>query len=590
LMTVEETHIFNQDLLNTVRFGFNQIAFTAKPVAGLDPSVFGINIGVNTPIGLPQINIAGGFNFGGPSRLPQARTDTTYVFADVVNYQRGRHSLKFGGEYRDFFNNNDLQDTGAVNFPSVAAFIAGNANSFSITAGALASYVRQRSVGFFMQDSFRLRRNLTLDLGIRYDVSFVPTERDDRFVIFDPATVSLLRVGNDIDQPYDTDFSNIQPRVGFAWDPFGDGKTSVRAAYAILVEQPMTNAIANTAFNPPLATPLSFTGAIRLDNAITIATAAGLAPITIDRDIKNSDIQTWNLNLQREIVSNLALMIGYFGSKGTHLRFSRNINQPISGARPFARLSASSPLLPNSSLGNIVQIESNGNSSYNAVWGSLTKRFSNNLQFNASYTYSKSLDYNSLSSPPQVVTFQDSYNVRNDRGLSDFDARHRVVVSAIFELPLKGNRFVEGWQIGAIAQSQTGNPVNIVTSNVSLNGVANTIRPDVVGPVGETNTVDQWFDPSGFTAVPRFGNLGRNVVIGPGFHNLDMSLLKNTHINETFEVQFRFEAFDVFNQVNFGQPGRVVGSSTFARITNTRFPTGDSGSSRQLQFAAKLIF
>lgn len=590
LLTVNETHIFNQNVVNTARFGFNRISFNATAFAELNPTEFGINVGIDQPIGIPQINIPGGFNFGGPGRVPQGRVDNTFVFADTVNYLKGPHSLKFGGEYRIFQNSNSLLDTGLVNFPTVAAFLAGNANSFSITLGEFTNNIRQDSVGMFVRDSFRVRSNLTLDLGFRYDIHTVPTEKSDRFVVFDPQTASLLRIGRDIDQPYRSDFNNIQPRVGFAWDPFGKGRTSIRAAYAIMVEQVTTNVVANTSVNPPLANPLSFTGPIRLDNAINVATAAGLAPLTISYDFENSDIQSWNLNFQHQITGSMSFMIGYFGSKGTHLRYSRNINQPINGVRPFLRLSPTSPALPNVSLGNIIQIESGGNSSYNALWASFTRRFSNGFQFDASYTFSKSIDYNSLSSPPQIVTFQDSYNVRNDRALSDFDARHRFVLSAIYELPFAGNRFIEGWQFGLIAQSQSGNPVNIVTSSTTLNGIANTVRPNVVSPVQMTGSVERWFEPSSFAAVPRFGSLGRNVVIGPAFHNIDASVLKNTRLNERFRLQFRFEVFDVLNNANFGQPGRVVGSQTFTRITNTRFPTGDSGSSRQLQFAVKLIF
>ncbi|MBC7900527.1 MAG: TonB-dependent receptor, partial [Saprospiraceae bacterium] len=277
ILTLNETHIFSPNLINEARFGFNRISFTAKPVFELNPSTLGINIGVNDAIGLPQINIAGGFNFGGPSRLPQGRKDTTIVLADTLNYLRGRHSLKFGGEYRVFYNNGFTGDTGAVNFPSIAAFIAGNANSFSIILGDRVNKIKQTSFGMFVQDSFKWRPNFTFDLGFRYDLNLAPKESEDRFIVFDPATASLLRVGRDIDQPYRSNYTNLQPRVGFAWDPFKNGKTSVRAAYGIFVEQPMTNAVTNTAANPPLASPLSFTGAIRLDNAITLATAAGLS-------------------------------------------------------------------------------------------------------------------------------------------------------------------------------------------------------------------------------------------------------------------------------------------------------------------------
>jgi hypothetical protein len=397
-------------------------------------------------------------------------------------------------------------------------------------------------------------------------------------------------VGTDIDQPYLTNNKNFQPRLGFAWDPFKNGKTSVRAAYAIQVEQPMTNTVAFTSFNPPLAVPLQVSGTIRLDNAISLAQAAGNSLITVDHNYDNAYVQSWNLNVQRELLPNLAVMLGYFGSKGTHLRISRNINQPVNGVRPFPRLSNSSPLLPGATIGNIMQVEGSGNSSYNALWATLTRRFSRGLQFNASYTWSKSIDYNSLSSPPTVVTVQNSYDLRNDRGLSDFDARHRLVVSGIYELPFKGNRLKEGWQLGAIVQLQSGNPVNIITTNSTVNGVANTIRPDVSGPVEIIGSLDRWFNTNAFSAVTRFGSLGRNVIIGPGFNNVDFSVLKNIALGENTRLQFRTEVFDIFNHANFGQPGRVVGSATFGQIFNTRFPTGDSGSSRQLQFALKFLF
>jgi hypothetical protein len=427
-------------------------------------------------------------------------------------------------------------------------------------------------------------------MGFRYDLFFVPSDPEDRFVVFDPKTVSLLRVGRDIDQPYRTNFKNFQPRLGFAWDPFGKGKTSIRAAYAIMAEQTPTNVVANLSGNPPLARTLTFAGPIRLENAITVAVDAGLSPVTIDYDFQNSDLQSWNFNIQHELVRDVALKVGYFGSKGTHLRQTRNINQPINGVRPFPSLSQSSPELPGTVVGNIIHVESAGNSSYNALWTSVTKRFSRGFQFDASYTWSKSIDYSSTATPPQRVLFQDSYNVRGDRGLSDYDARHRFVINALYELPLEGNRLVEGWQIGVVAQAQTGNPVNLVISNTTINGIANTVRPDVVAPIRIVGTIDSWFDPASFVAVPRFGSLGRNVIIGPGFSNLDLSLLKNTGLGDRVKLQVRFEVFDVFNKANLGQPGQVVGSATFARITNTRFPTGDPGSSRQLQFAVKVTY
>jgi hypothetical protein len=415
-----------------------------------------------------------------------------------------------------------------------------------------------------------------------------PTERYDRFIVFDPNTASLVRVGTDVSQVYHQNNKNFQPRVGFAWDPFKNGKTSVRGAYAVATDQPMTSIVTPTAANPPFAIPLTFTGSIRFDNALNLAGPAGLAPQSIAQGFDNAYLQTWNINVQREVVRDLAVMVGYFGSKGTHLIVRRNINQPLNDVRPFPSLSATSPILPGTSLGNITQVESAGVSSYNAMWMTAQRRLTNGLQLNASYTWSKSLDSNSFSTGG--VVSQDSYNLNGSVALSDFDSRHRFVLSALYDLPFHGNQFVEGWQIAAILQSQSGSPINVVTTNSTVNGVANTLRPDVTGPIGIPGSVERWFDTSVFVAAPHFGSLGRNVVIGPTFNTSDVSVIKTTKLGERVRVQLRAEIFDLFNHANFGPPGNVVGTPAFGAISNTRFPTGETGSSRQIQFALKLAF
>jgi len=587
IFTLNETHIFGPTLVNELRFGFNRFSSATKPNAQLNPADLGINNGIAQPIGLPQISVAGGLDFGGPSTNPSGRGDTTFVFADTVNFLRNRHSFKFGGEFRQFLNNNFRQGTGSFTFPTVASFLAGNANAFSVTLGSQSSSIAEGALGFFVQDNFAFRRNFSFELGFRYDWNMTPSERYDRFIVFDPASASLVRVGRDIDRVYHQNDKNLQPRVGFAWDPFSDGKTSVRAAYGILTDQPMTSVVLSTATNPPLAIPLIFSGTITLENAINLAGAAGLAPQSINHGFDNAYLQSWNVNLQRELARDLAVTAGYFGSKGTHLIIRRNINQPINGVRPYPSLSTASPILPGAPVGNVTQVESAGNSSYNALWLTATQRLRRGFQFNASYTWSKSLDYNSFSSGG--IVGQNSYDLRGDRGLSDFDVRHRFVISAIYDLPFRGSKWVTGWQFATIVQAQSGNPINIVTNNSTLNGVAGTLRPDVNGPVTIIGSVDQWFDTTRFTAVSRFGSLGRNVIIGPGFQNTDFSIVKNTSFSEKLRAQFRVEFFDLFNHANFGQPRNVVGTPAFGRISSTRFPTGETGSSRQIQFAVKLI-
>ena len=590
ILTLNSTRASGPRFMNEARFGFNRIVFDATAGAPLNPTAFGIANGIDAPVGLPQINVAGAFNLGGPVQLPQGRTDTSFVFSDAASYFQGRHSLKGGAEFRQFYNNSRVLDSGTFNFPTVDSFIAGTANSFSIVLGDRSNHIAQGALGLFVQDSFRWRPTLTLDVGLRYDWFMTPTERDDRFIVFDAPTASLLRIGVDRDEVFPQNNRNIQPRAGITWDPTGSGRTSVRGAYGIYTEQPMTNLVGNLSANPPLATPLTVTGAVRLDNAITLARAGGLAPITVDPGYRNGLTHAWNVNIQREIVADLAVMAGYFGSTGTRLRLARNINQPVNGQRPFTAVSLSSPILPGATLGNITQVEGSGSSTYNALWLSANRRLAAGLQFGGSYTWSKSLDYNSLSSPPTAITVQDSYDAADSRGLSDFDARHRFVLNGIYQLPFRGTWLVEGWQLAAIVQAQTGNPVNLVTSNSTVNGVANTVRPDLVGPIAITGTVDQWFDTSAFVAVNRFGTLGRNVVTGPRFDNTDFSIMKNTRIGRRSRAQFRVEIFNLLNHANLGQPGRIVGSPNFGRITNTRFATGDSGSSRQIQLAVRFEY
>src|SRR5436190_10025152 len=161
-----------------------------------------------------------------------------------------------------------------------------------------------------------------------------PTERYDRFSSYLLGTNSLVQVNHGLEPVYHTNWKNFQPRVGFAWDPFKNGKTSVRAAYAILVDQPFTSVVTGTSGNPPLAVPLTVAGTIRVDNAIDLARAAGLAPASVDYGFDNAYLQSWNFNVQRELLTDLAVMAGYFGSAGTHLMLRRNINQPVDGLRP----------------------------------------------------------------------------------------------------------------------------------------------------------------------------------------------------------------------------------------------------------------
>jgi Carboxypeptidase regulatory-like domain len=588
ILTITDTQVYGSHGVNELRFGRNKLNGGTYPASTLNPSDYGIRDGVIDPIGLPQMIVAGDLNFGGPGPLPQGRHDTSYILNDTYTYMTGRHALKFGGEYRYFINDNFAQGTGTFNFPTMNAFLTGTANAFTTTLGLRTSLIHEPATSFFAQDRLSAGDRLTIELGLRYEWHVTPTEQDDKFVVFDAATASLVRVGVDVPRIYRQNNLNFEPRLGIVWDALRDGRTVLRAAYTRTVDQPGTTAVRDTAGNPPYGVPLTASGPLTLASAIDATMPVGLAPSTVDPNFRNASLQSWNVNVQRQIGRDAAVTIGYQGSAGSNLRITANINAPVNGVRPFPAVSASSPILPGTPLGNIMQVESAGFSTYHGGWISFTKRLSRGLQVDASYTRSKSLDTNSLNSTGFAI--QNPADIANEYGLSDFDARNRFVLSGSYSLPFRSHVLTRGWQLAVVAQSQSGNPVNIVTSTSSVNGLPNTVRPNVTGPIRIVGSVNEWFDPSVFTAVNGYGSLGRNVVIGPGFNNVDLSATKDFRFAGGPRLQFRADVFDVFNHPNFGPPGNIVGSPTFGMITRTRLPTGEAGSSRQIQLAVRMAF
>jgi hypothetical protein len=618
VFTLGETHVFSSSIVNELNLGVNRIHILFTPNNTTDPATLGLasTLGPNETF-MPTIAISGGPTFGDERAFPQGRGDTTSVIADNLSYVMGRHSLKFGGEFRDFRNANFNGDPGQLVFNSVTDFINGQVDSSARTIGNVHNRIGENALDFYAMDSFKFKPYLTLELGIRYAWNMTPTEGQDRFVNFVPggALGSMLVQTS---EPYAQNNKNFQPRLGFAWDLFHDGKTVLRAGYAYQVDQPITGIVTGLTSNPPfalpisIATPQTFTALPTFFNG----TPSSVAPLFVDPNFKDANVQSWNLNIQHQVTRTSSFMVGYFGNKGTHLEDDINVNQTTqfgqvgTGATnthlPFQRLSPNSPFLPNVPLAaSITERESGSNSIYNALWSTFTQRVSHGLQFNASYTYSHSIDEASRNN--EGILFPDSRNIFLSRASSDFDVRHRIVTNAIYDLPFKGNRFVSGWELAPIVSWQTGNPYTIVVNTSSaINGVANTVTPNVSGPIHTSgNPLGQWISNPGVFSIPApgtLGNLGRNAVYGPGFTNVDMTIAKNTKLSERLNLQFRADAFDLFNHPNYGQPGPQSGgilasvfstataNTTFSTIGTTRFPTGDSGSSRQLQLALKLQF
>ena len=659
-LTIGEDHEFRATLSNTFRVGFNRIHLTFTPNALLNPADFNITLPPGAPVssGLPFFNVGGSLGFGGPTGEPQGRGDTTVVFNDNVSWLKGRHTFMFGGEVRLAYNNNIAFNVGSLTFASLADFLADEANAFTTQLGSGNDRIFQPSYAGFAQDSFKWKANFTINLGLRYTWNATPSEARGRFTNFDPLTGDLVPAPS----PYPQSNKNFEPRVGFAWDPWNNGKTSVRAAYAIMTQAPTTNIVSQLSGNPPFAVPIaasSATNAITIEDPSAAVVGTSLGPLVLNPNFADMYAQDWNLTVQREINPGLGVQVAYVGVKGTHLQLTQNVNQPFvtdgfyGSTRPYRSLPLTSPIVPTQCLapnppcpyGNIQQVNSVGNSNYNALWVTANQHLSHGLEFLATYTYSKSLDYNSLSTGETYV-LQNAYNPRGDYGPSEYDARHRFVLSGFYQFPFKKNRLVSGWQVGIVTQAQSRNPLNPTLPIGPGPGISLTVRPDIAipsgpsggpAPVGGTGNPAQWFSnhticepfngvPSGappaipacgpgvnaalavpctFQSAPttpgknnypivpgscHLGTLGRNSLIGPNFVNTDFSVLKNTNITERINLQFRAEMFDIFNHPNFGDPVLTATSASFGIITSTRFPTGDFGSSRQIQFALKLQF
>lgn len=629
LMTISEDHTFSPSLTNTVRLGFNRIHLFFTPTL-LNDSDFDIPLPAGVPAGaLSAISVGGAMAFGGPGGEPQGRGDTTVALNDGLSWLKGRHSFQFGGEIRRAYNNNVAENIGTFTFANLNAFLADSVSTFSTQIGSGNDKVNMPAYALYAQDSFKWKPNFTFNLGLRYEWNSTPFEAQSRFTNFDPTTGNLVPAS----QPYHTNNKNFEPRLGFAWDPFKDGKTSVRAAYAIVTQAPVANIVTGLSGNPPFAIPVSIgSGVITLENPIVAGAPTSLGPASINPNFDNSYSQDWNLTIERQLSSTMSFSVAYVGLKATHLQLNQNINEPLvvnnvfNFTRPFTTLPLTSPILPAQcaapnpacTFGGFNQVNSVGNSNYNALWATLNKHFGHGFEFLASYTYSKSLDYNSLSTGEGIV-LQNPGNPRGDYGPSEFDARHRFVLSGFYSLPFKGNRAVSGWQVGVITQAQTGNPLNLsYNASEGPNRISVNIRPNITGPVQTTGNPAEWFvgvvaspvpslgpfsvQCAGGTTSCSLGNLGRDAITGPDFVNTDFSITKNTKITERLNLQFRTEFFDVFNHPNFGNPNLNVISApapatattpahpTFGQITSTRFPGGDFGSAREVQFALKLQF
>jgi hypothetical protein len=514
---------FGSGWTNEARFSFNRFSEAINPADhNVDPLKYGLNTGVTDPrrFGFPRISPGVEFNsMGGNSSWPLFTTPSaTNIISDTATYNHGRHSIRFGGQYR--FGNVDYfragNGRGRIDFRHLDRFIDGNVRRWRFLYGDPTRELSQKSLGFFVQDDFRVRPNVTLNLGLRYDITYPIKDAHNQLANYVPevngAPGGIVQVGQGISSPYPTNYNNLSPRVGVAWDVFGKGKTVVRAGFGMIFEQPSIRTFAFNGgglnLNPsgiPYAVDYSgnlvqpkgnITSFLQISSDSSLINWSPEGPIFpsgasvnfcdvadniasqcdvfgVDQHLKTPYVMNWNLNIQQELTKSTLLQIAYVANRGVKLYSVTDINQvnPAldDGSEAFGRplttncpepvgLGNGGPCFPY--IGFLSFLSNHANSSFNSLQITLTKRYSHGLYLLAGYTYAHAIDTatsNLAGVPPN------SLNYNSERGNGDYDMRHRFTLSATYDLPSMKSKWqmLEGWQTATVINVQGSLPYTL---------------------------------------------------------------------------------------------------------------------------------
>lgn len=635
---LSDTYVLSPRAVNEFRVGFNRLLGGifdetyrhdyAKElgVTGVQSSFF------PNPLrfGWPRATVTGYSSIGTTGFSAQDRHDNTWHWYDMLALTRGNHQMKIGAELRTYYINIfiDTQPNGNFSFDGsysgidngYADMLLGYPSRTTRTVGNSYTHNRSRAFSAFFQDDWKVTPQLTLNLGVRYEMQTrainVLKGNDRNMAVFEPKTRQIvisgrsgpqtfrnpvsgqtitLLGGNEFGYPdglYYNDLNNYAPRFGFAYSP-KFMRTVIRGGYGLFFEPEIAaKNHSNRDAAYPYNLPQTFTAARGVPN-ITMndpfPAALGVASITAianDPFQRDGYVQQWNLTLQTPLGHNMALETAYVGTKGTKLTSSRPINQPVLGP------GSADLRRPIQGFSNIIQNERANLSAYHSFQAKFERRFSSGLTAISAYTWSHSVECCS--------NVRDPNNQRWDRTTSGFDVRHRQVNSFSYDLPFGPNKhflsgtsgllgkIAGGWQVAGIATFSTGNPFTpIVSGDISGIGAANARANRIADgnlPRGQRSAL-KWFDTSAFTrpAAGTFGNSGQFVVYAPGINNLDLTFTKNTKFGENRRVEFRTELFNSLNHGQFLLPNAVVNSAQFGTITAAR-------DARQIQFGLKFYY
>ncbi len=617
LYGISETRIFSPTLINEFRMGLTRtINNEVSAHAGTNwAAQYGIPGTTTDPslAAFPKFTVTGFETFGDSTTNPIRYTVNNFNWNDVVTWIKGSHTIKIGGDilrvqYYQPTNSNfngSFTFNGKTTNDGFADFLLGALSGTSRKIGTVTNHIYGSAFGFFIQDDYKVTRNLTLNLGLRYEIQKTPNEKYGQMSNYVPSIgkvilasdrpvpnlqaalasaglTGLVGLASDFGLPnslVNTNYDNFAPRIGFAWRPFGNNRTVVRSGYGIFYTGSRLSAIRTDLTGGfPFSISQSFTGSTSNPSLLTLGNPfpTSLAKITGVTNANGFEVnppapylESWNFTIERELGLGVALEAGYSGSKGTHLGRKYDINQqlraPTSTTRPYA------------GFGDIQYYSFGSNSSYNAGTLTFRKRLEHGLIFRANYTYGKSIDVNSglnYAGDGGYQGAQNSLDLNSERGRSDFDIRHVFSMNFAWRLPFRQNFLIRGWQLAGLGTIYSGQPYTPQVSGAS-NDLAQATRPDRIATGTVANpSANLWFNVGAFSIVPdsafRFGNSGRNILDGPGTIAMNLALAREFRIGERSRVQFRWETFNVSNHTNLQLPNVALDKANAGTIIKNK--------------------
>jgi hypothetical protein len=580
------------------------------------------------PVFVPGRPYVGNLDIGGMPRwgtqtsVNVKLTQNVYGFDHSMAHVRGRHVLRAGGLFERYQDNmvNPTFSLGIHTFPSLRTFLTGRPARFLglPAGGAVDRYWRFNLFGFYLQDDWKATRRLTLNMGVRYEFSSMPLEKYGRDASLPNLYDSAPTIGPLYRNPTHL---NISPRLGFAYDLTGDGRTALRGGYGIYFNTNNQQHLIVTVTNPP------FTPRVAITNpafpAPDFSTGVGNSMRPIDFHIRSPRIELFNLMLERQLPADVLISAGFAGSRGHNLWRSTdwNIAEPVRQSDGTLFWPAGTPRR-NPRFGVIELKTGDGRSSYNAAILEVRKRFSRGLMAQSSYTFSRNIDNTQASTffsdatNGTTAAFPEFPGFQYNKGLADYHAKHNWVASFVWQMPFGASlagpakALLHGWQWSGIFSMRSGNPLTLFVSQnrsrslwgPSLQSGMGFDRPSMAPGFTHQSAIngapDRWFQPEAF-ALQRagtLGDLGRGALIGPDLRSLDLALMKNFRLpilGESGNLQFRVESFNLANRANFGPPGLAA----FAGATDNEKPLGSLGlirntvtSARQIQLGLRFSF